>query len=64
MTIEGTGVQMASGRGVGSAPAMFWGICPVLAVWSTPPSAPRRWVSHRMGSPEQPSAGWAEPQTA
>lgn len=48
--IEGTAIQMACGRGVGSAPAIFWGLCPVLAVWNTLPSIPGRGVSWRMGS--------------
>lgn len=48
--IEGTGVQMAYGRGIGSAPAIFWGICPVLAVWNTLPplqagGCPREWAA-------------------
>lgn len=41
---------MACGRGVGSAPVIFWGLCPVLAVWNTLPSIPGRGVSWRMGS--------------
>lgn len=48
--IEGTAIQMACGRGVGSAPAIFWGLCPVLAVWNTLPSIPGRGVSWRMDS--------------
>lgn len=61
--IEGTGIQMAFGGGVVSAPVIFWGVCPVLAVWNTAPATPGRRVSQRMGSPEQPSGHWAEPQT-
>lgn len=33
--VKGTGVQMASGRGIGSAAVIFWGVCPVLAVWNS-----------------------------
>lgn len=33
--VMGTGIQMASGWGIGSAAVIFWGACPVLAAWNT-----------------------------
>lgn len=59
---------MVSHRGVGSVAVIFWGVCPVLAIWTPlPPCQAGGWVSQRvcqrMGSLKQPSGHQAEPQT-